>query len=305
MNTILDDVNDISDHDIDGSLRSEWVPLNAQQAVNQEAEAWANVWQQGVQGNMPRWPLQLGDRLPDLAVDTFREACYTFSNGVGLGWDKLHPRAIARCSDVVINALLQLFALAEASGKWQETIGIILVVLIPKSDGGRRPIGLFPTLIRVWMRARLPVARLWMLQNDRSFFYAGPCKGADVAAWKQNLLGEAAHFMELPYVSSLLDLVKAFDSVPFDCLVECATRLGYNLYLLRLSIASYLLARVLNVEGCCSVEVFATRGLAAGSVLATIELRILLLEAGDRMVSIGLYSRITLYVDDATFETVH
>ena len=234
--TILDDVNDISDHDIDGSLRSEWVPLNAQQAVNQEAEAWADVWQQGVQGNMPRWPLQLGDRLPDLAVDTFREACYTFSNGVGLGWDKLHPRAIARCSDVVINALLQLFALAEASGKWQETIGIILVVLIPKSDGGRRPIGLFPTLIRVWMRARLPVARLWMLQNDRSFFYAGPCKGADVAAWKQNLLGEAAHFMELPYVSSLLDLVKAFDSVPFDCLVECATRLGYNLYLLRLSI---------------------------------------------------------------------
>ena len=58
--TILDDVNDISDHDIDGSLRSEWVPLNAQQAVNQEAEAWANVWQQGVQGNMPRWPMQLG-----------------------------------------------------------------------------------------------------------------------------------------------------------------------------------------------------------------------------------------------------
>ena len=46
--TSLDDVNDISDHDIDGSLRSEWVPLNAQQAVNQKAEAWANVWQQGV-----------------------------------------------------------------------------------------------------------------------------------------------------------------------------------------------------------------------------------------------------------------
>ena len=59
---------------------------------------------------MPRWPMQLGDSLPDLAVDMFREACYTFSNGVGLGWDKLHPRAIARCSDVVICALLQFFA---------------------------------------------------------------------------------------------------------------------------------------------------------------------------------------------------
>jgi hypothetical protein len=129
--TILDDVHDISEHDIDGDVCSEWVPLNAQQAVEQEAVTWAEVWEQGVTGHQPRWPLQLGERLPDLAVSTFRGACHTFSNNVGLGWDKLHPRAIARCSDVVIAALLQLFILAEALGRWQDVIGSILVVIIP------------------------------------------------------------------------------------------------------------------------------------------------------------------------------
>jgi len=46
------------------------------------------------------------------------------------------------------------------------------------------------------------------------------------------------------------------------------------------------------------------RGIGAGAVLATIELRLLLLEAGDRLVANSIYCRLTLYVDDATIETV-
>ena len=201
----------------------------------------------------------------------------------------MHPRAIARCSDLVVSYILTLFALAELSGAWQSTIGVILIVLIPKSDGGRRPIGLFPTLIRVWMRVRLDIAQEWVASHERSFLYAGPCKGADVAAWKQSLLAEAARTHLLPYLCTLLDLVKAFDSVPFDVLAQCGARLSYNLFLLRLSVSSYLLARVLEVEGCCSCLVWATRGLAAGSVLATIELRLLLLQVGARLAARSIY----------------
>ena len=67
---------------------------------------------------------------------------------------------------------------------------------------------------------------------------------------------------------------------------------------------AYLLGRVLVVDGCCSRIVFACRGLTAGSVLATIELRILLIEWGDRAVAMTLLTRLTVYVDDATLETV-
>ena len=105
-------------------------------------------------------------------------------------------------------------------------------------------------------------------------------------------------------MSSLLDLVKAFDSVPFDWLAQKAARVGYNLIILRLSLAAYSLARVLDIEGCVSGFVWASRGLAAGSVLATIELRVLLIEAADAVVASCVYCRLTLYVDDATIETV-
>eukprot|EP00973_Karenia_brevis_P019811 2716071-Karenia_brevis.AAC.1 len=83
-----------------------------------------------------------------MAVPAFREACQTFRNAVGLGWHKLHPKALARCSDYAIQCIIRMLAMAEQLGRWPEMIGVILIVLLPKTDGGRRPIGLFPTLIR-------------------------------------------------------------------------------------------------------------------------------------------------------------
>ena len=97
---------------------------------------------------------------------------------------------------------------------------------------------------------RLQVAQQWMAPNDRECMYAGPAKGADVAAWKQSLLAEAARSVKLPYARTLRDLVKAFDSVPCDCLVKQGDQLWLQ-SLLRLSIASYLLGRVLDIGGDC------------------------------------------------------
>ena len=85
--------------------------------------------------------------------------------------------------------------LIEALGEWPALLGIVLICLIPKTDGGRRPIGLLPSLIRLWMRARLSVAREWQKQNERSYFYAGAKKGADVASWKQAARAVVNHFL--------------------------------------------------------------------------------------------------------------
>jgi len=56
--------------------------------------------------------------MPDFAVDQFRAACHTFPGAVGLGWDKMHPRALARCSDMVLKLFIKLMLLAEALGSW-------------------------------------------------------------------------------------------------------------------------------------------------------------------------------------------
>ena len=231
---------------------------------------------------MPRlpWPAAgCGPVLPDITVQCIREAANTFSARTGLGWDKLHPRAIARCNDAALAALARIFMLAEAVGRWPEQIGIVLVCLIPKAGGGRRPIGLLPTLIRLWMRVRVSIVRRWQALYERDYFYAGPRRGAQVASWKQAARAELAQASEnASFAAMLLDLVKAFERVPLDWLVRQAARYQYPLLILRLSIAAYQLGRTIVIQGVCSMLVWATMGITAGSVYATTELRVLLLQ---------------------------
>ena len=60
-----------------------------------------------------------------------------------------------------------------------------------------------------------------------------------MAIWKQAALAEIAKLSKQAYAQVLLDLVKAFDAVPFGVLVREAEVLGFNLVLLRLSICTY------------------------------------------------------------------
>ena len=131
--------------------------------------------------------------------------------------------------------------------------------------GGRRPKGLLPSVIRLWMCARLDVVRIWQLEHERYYLYAGSMKGANVAAWKQAARAEwASYHASVDYVSNLLDLVKAFERVPHDWLVAHASTLNYPMRILKLSIQAYLLGRSIAVDGMATSLVFASRGITAG-----------------------------------------
>ena len=104
----VDDMHGILDSSLTDLEVVVEVPMDAQQAVDHEAESWGEVWQQGVLGIGPKWPTEMLHDLPALHVAELREACGCFPGAVGLGWDKFHPRAIARCSDLVLSLLLAL-----------------------------------------------------------------------------------------------------------------------------------------------------------------------------------------------------
>ena len=90
-----------------------------------------------------------------------RAACRSFPANTGLGVDAIQPRALLRLSDEAIRALCRLLMAIELYGSWPALVRMVLVILLPKPDGGRRPIGLLPTLVRVWMRIRGPVVGKW------------------------------------------------------------------------------------------------------------------------------------------------
>ena len=107
----------------------------------------------------------------------------SFPCHTGLGGDKMQPRAVARLSVELIKWLCNLFMAAQMLGQWPLLWQLVLIVLLPKSDGGRRPIGLFPTTICIWMRSRSEIARAWEARWQIPSLDGGSGMGAQRCAW--------------------------------------------------------------------------------------------------------------------------
>ena len=140
----------------------------------------------------------------------------------------------------------------EKTGKWPEQVRVCIIVLLPKADGGYRPIGLLPWSVRVWMRCRRDTIQQLETSITMPYVDADKGKGADVAEWKQAPRAEAAAAVQTAKMMMandqvLLDLIKAFERIPHAILAREAAKLGYPLWLLRLSLAAYRLPRALRI----------------------------------------------------------
>ena len=230
-------------------------------------------WAVGKPHDLIEWPDET-DTLPPICLRRFKAALFTFPSNTGLGWGGIHPRALLRLPDEVLYRWIALMRTCGQLGVWPESMGVGIIVLLAKADGGWRPIGLLPHLVRTWMRVRRDVAKDWESHCNRKYLYAGVGKGSTVAAWKQAARAEIAAATGKDYAQSLLDLIKAFERVPYRVLRREASRLGYPLRMLRLTIAAYKRPRVLRVGDAISDIVLAIRGRVAGSGDATTEMRL-------------------------------
>ena len=123
--------------------------------------------------------------------------------------------------------------------------------------------------------------------------------GAQRAAWSAAFEAEFAAASGHDHAAALLDLVKAFEMIPHRDLVRAAKEVGFSLKVLRMSLAAYRTARTVGVDGVYSQQVTATRGITAGSGMATSELRVLLTET-IFAIRKAWPVKLKLYVDDLT-----
>ena len=124
---------------------------------------------------------------------------------------------------------------------------------------------------------------------------------AQNAAWQAAFTAECAALEHLDHVQSLLDLVKAFETVPHAILAALAHDLGFPMALLRLSLAAYRLARSVGIDGAYSKLIVATRGITAGAGFATVELEVLLYDTMAHMhLTWAGVLVIKIYIDDIT-----
>jgi hypothetical protein len=136
---------------------SRLTPLCDQAAVDSEADKWASLWLSPVGAPPP----------PTFGVAELRSAALTFPVGTGTGVDNVSPRAFARLSDHLLMQLATILLVSEACGRWASSLCAVVIVLLPKQDGGRRPIGLMHGVVRLWARVRGRIAREWEIANFR------------------------------------------------------------------------------------------------------------------------------------------
>jgi hypothetical protein len=219
--------------------------------------------------------------------------------------DGLRPGTLFGISTQAMHSLAGLLLIAELIGEYPECTRQVITTLIPKTDGGLRPINLFPAVYRLHSRARSGILKAWA---------AGPGRhtGVNMAAHRHTADGvyrwlmrhatgaptAAASGTGTPAATVLWDFKKAFENVRRDLLLQAAVRFSFPIWWLRLSLASYSWPRILTVEHAGAPPMVPKVGIAAGAMSATFELHLYLLGMlhahQQQLPGIGL----TLHVDD-------
>ena len=117
----------------------------AQQEADQQADMWHHHWGKGQCIQDVQWPDDMGEELLDIIDDCLCEAACTFPDEIGLGWDRWHPKVVCRLSLQLRQLLIMILLECERTGCWSAGVGLVLIALLEKSEGGFRPIGLLPT----------------------------------------------------------------------------------------------------------------------------------------------------------------
>ena len=105
-----------------------------------------------------------------ITLDTAKAACKSFEMGTAVGTDGLRPRHLLHLPNEGLQLLACILNFSELSGL-VPVLGAN-VVFLPKPTGGERPIGILPTLYRVWCRCRRRVAVAWEQAFQCPYFWA-------------------------------------------------------------------------------------------------------------------------------------
>jgi ribonuclease HI len=281
----------------------ELAPADRQNTVECMAKEWATVWGNAME-NVEPFDLSLMPLVqPTDSIDAeeVKEAAQTFRYNTGQNWDRVSPRFIALLPEAARQWIAKILNQCECEGKWPKASN--RVVFIAKREGGLRPIGLLPVLIRLHARIRKKAILQWEHSNKRA--YIGGTKGtsADRCAWQQLALQEWATLNTSGHTALvLLDLWKAFEQAQFTQLLRAAHYYEFPMNLLRMAVAACALPRILDVEGATSIQIFTRQGIVPGHGYATTLLKLLLLRPMDHVVQSYPLVRINTYVDDIALQ---
>ena len=265
-----------------------------------------DLWEVQIEDSHLCWPRV--DDFNNLKIPTV-DQCRSFSPrykvSTAIGIDGIHPRILGLLSDGTIMAFINLACMSIRLGLVPSHVCLLLVSLIPKRDGGDRPIGVFPTFVR-WISKifRFLYGESWLLDNKRCFRFGGPAGSSLASVWRQSAINEYAVNRGLSAATALYDIVKAFENINHQHLINQAVKYGFNLCVLRWCIRCYRMRRVIVVQGVATNQVCTSKTVVPGDSFADILMFLSILSALDNTVKEFEQLHIAVVADDIQFSVV-
>ncbi len=245
----------------------------------------------------------MGEGAEVLAIPTpkeMRRCARRFNPFTGIGTDLFRPHWFSWLSDPLLERVAALMMRIEEVGRWPGQVMTVLIHLIPKEGGGRRPIGLLASVVRWWERIRAPIIQEWRLRHARPFNWAAPGRSAEKAVWEVSLRDEAAAARGWCSAATLVDLVKAFEHIPLETLWARGKEHRFPQRVLRLVLELCSAARRLVFRGAVSEETSTLTAVVAGLVAAIDCMHLMVVNALDKLRRDYPQLRTIAYVDDLT-----
>ena len=268
--------------------------VGIQDTVDSQFEAWIAIWLATIHDRVhlgPQTPM------PIIPPPQLREAAKCFSDSTGVGSDSFHPCHFQYLSDYTLHKIAFLFSRFEALGLIPSSLWT-MIILLRKPTSGFRPIGLLPSLLRLWEFCRKPALWEWEEANEREYNWSAPGKSSHTAVAHQNLAIEGAP----PNCTSALflgDLVKAYETVPHSHIATGAADTGFPLAILGVLFAIFSAERRICILGAVSQPTsILGSSVTAGSVFGPAALRMALTKPLDTFMATWPNMGMSLYVDD-------
>ncbi len=224
------------------------------------------------------------EALPRLTEGEINGASISFAWRTSATYDGFHPRHWALLSPDARRATAALCEAIELLGALPVQINLVTMPLIGKALGGYRAIGMVAAVLRVWARARRPLADAWEDRNRRSFWSADKGNSPLDTVWRQEVRQEAAVSDGLQGAALLYDLDSFFyETIDRDLLLQRARLTGFPEVIVRVCLALYACPRMLALDGALSREVYPERGIIAGDTMATTLVKVYCIGALDEL----------------------
>ena len=206
---------------------------------------WSKWWQEGMEPQ----PLDIG------SVPLGDILCPITIRGVAGGFKKVtacndghHPRQFKGLSDSALTCLGLLFRLFEVNGQWPTVERAVIVALIPKTDGGLRPIALFRTAYRIYAKAQARSVRKWAAALPDA--QCNNSKGRWVGDYTWRAQVRAVTQSHKHHIEFLMYVKKAFEHVRRSSVAREAMLQDYPMIPLMASMASYAWPRYMGWMVC-------------------------------------------------------